>query len=159
MKRLLFDCGTRDTTASIGILALRVMTGLMMLIGHGIVKIRHFDAVLEKFPAPDFFPFHYLSKSASLWMCISAEVGASALIILGLATRPAAFILGFTMVVAAFDTHGQSPWFFAPGLLYYKELALLYLIPMMAIILTGAGQLSLDGMLHQERKSRFKMSF
>ena len=30
MKRFLFDCGTRDTTASLGIFALRVMIGLVM---------------------------------------------------------------------------------------------------------------------------------
>ena len=42
MKKFFFDCGTRDATASLGILALRVMVGLMMLIGHGIPKIREF---------------------------------------------------------------------------------------------------------------------
>ena len=82
MKRFLFDCGTRDTIASIGILALRVMIGLMMLVGHGLPKVRNFDAILEKgFPVPDFMPLKFMSPTVSLMATIGAEVGAAALII------------------------------------------------------------------------------
>jgi len=155
MKRFFFDCGTRDTIASIGILALRVMIGLMMLIGHGLPKIRNFEAILEKgFPVPDFFPLKMMSQAVSLMATIGAEVGAAALIILGLATRPAAFVLGFTMVVAAFSVMADAPWFLGPGVTAAKEPALLFLIPMIAIILTGAGSYSLDASIHKEGKRR-----
>jgi uncharacterized membrane protein YphA (DoxX/SURF4 family) len=40
MKSFFFDCGTRDSTASFGILFLRVCTGLMMFLGHGLGKIQ-----------------------------------------------------------------------------------------------------------------------
>lgn len=154
MKKFLFDCGTRDATASFGILALRVMIGLMMLIGHGIPKIQNFSALKDKFYVPDFFPLNYMSPPVSLVACIGAELGASLMIILGLATRPAAFLLGFNMVVAAFAVHGGAVWFMGPDVTVSKEPALLYLVPMIAIILTGAGAFSLDAGILQESKRR-----
>jgi putative oxidoreductase len=155
MKKFLFDCGTRDTTASLGILALRVLTGLMMLIGHGLPKFRDYGVRKDLFYVPDFFPLHYMSPPVSLAAAIAAELVAAALIILGLATRPAAFVLGFSMVVAAFGFHGASAWFVSPPTIFEaKELALLYLIPMIAIILTGGGSFSLDAAIYKEGKRR-----
>ena len=54
MKKFLFDCGTRDSTASLGILFLRVCTGLMMFFGHGLGKIQGFAKAKDGFPVPDF---------------------------------------------------------------------------------------------------------
>ncbi len=153
MKNFLFHCGTRDTTASIGILFLRVATGLMMMIGHGIPKIQKFEAMKEGFKVPDFFPLNLMSPFFSLMATIGAEVGCSALIILGLATRPAAFILAFTMIVAAFNIHGAGPWFLGQGD-GPKEPALLYMIPAVAILLAGAGSFSLDAGIHREGRRR-----
>jgi putative oxidoreductase len=153
MKRILFDCGTRDTTASLGILALRVMTGLMMLFGHGILKIQNYSMLKDKFELK-VYPFNHFASSINLLLCIAAEAGAAALIVIGLCTRPAAFVLGFTMVVAAFGVHGADPWFMAQGVPAAKEPALLYLIPMIAIILMGGGSFSLDAAIHKEGKRR-----
>ncbi len=154
MKKFFFDCGTRDATASFGILALRIMIGLMMLFGHGISKIQNFSEMMKGFYVPDFFPLKYMSPTVSLIACIGAEVAASILIILGIATRPAAFVLGFNMVVAAFAVHGAVPWFMGPGVPVAKEPALLYLVPMIVIILTGAGAFSLDAGIYKEGKRR-----
>jgi hypothetical protein len=41
-----------------------------------------------------------------------------------------------------------------PGVPAAKELALLYLVPMIAIILTGGGSFSLDATIHKEGKRR-----
>ncbi len=149
MKKFFFDCGTRDATASLGILFLRVCTGIMMMLGHGIGKIQNFAEKKDGFPVPDFFPLKYMSPPVSLMATIGAEVGCSALIILGLATRPAAFIFALTMVIAAFHIHASGPWFIggAPGA---KEPALLYLIPAVAVLLTGAGRYSIDNTLQKE---------
>ncbi len=154
MKKLFFDCGTRDATASLGFLAQRVMVGLMMLIGHGIPKIQNFQAILKSgFYQPEIFPLSLMSPQVSLLMTISAEAGASCLLVLGLMTRPAAFVFSFAMVVAAFGVHGADPWFSAgPG--SSKELALMYLIPMIAIILAGGGGYSLDAAIYKESKRR-----
>jgi putative oxidoreductase len=155
MKKFFFDCGTRDATASFGILALRVMIGLMMLLGHGIPKIQGYTERKDLFYVPDFFPLKFMSPPVSLMMAITAEVGASVLIILGLATRPAAFVLGFAMVVAVFGFHGNAPWFVKPPtVMDAKELGLLYLVPMIAIILSGAGAFSCDALLYRESRRR-----
>jgi putative oxidoreductase len=153
MKKFFFDCGTRDVTASLGFLSLRVMVGLMMLIGHGIPKIRNYSEIKGFFYVPDFLPVSW--APASLMACIGAEVIGSILIIIGFATRPAAFALGFCMVVAAFGKMGSTPWFLSgPTLVETKELSLMYLIPMISIILAGAGAYSLDAAIYRETKRR-----
>jgi putative oxidoreductase len=153
MKKFLFDCGTRDATASLGLLVLRIGTGLLMLLGHGIGKIQTFAEKKDGFPVPDFFPLNLMSNPVSLMATIFAEVGCSALLILGLATRPAAFIFAFTMVVAAFNIHASGPWFMAggPG---SKEPALLFLIPAIAILLSGAGHYSADAAILKEGRRK-----
>ena len=153
MKKFFFDCGTRDATASLGILALRVMIGLMMLIGHGIPKIENFAARKDSFYVPDFLPDKFASMS--LLACIGAEVVAATFVIIGFATRPAAFILGFCMVVAAFGALAGVPWFQStPAPAVTKELSIMYLIPMISIILAGAGAYSLDALFYRETKRR-----
>lgn len=154
MKKFLFDCGTRDATASLGILFLRVCTGLMMMLGHGIPKIQSFAEKKDGFPVPDFFPLKYMSNPVSLMATIGAEVGCAALLILGLATRPAAFIFAFTMIVAAFGILGNAPWFIPDGI-GPKEGPVLYLIPAVAILLTGAGQYSVDASILKERRKKW----
>lgn len=152
MKKYLFDCGSRDPIAAPGLFVLRVGIGLMMLVGHGIPKLQKFGQMKEGFYVPDFFPLYYMSPLVSLIALISAEVVAASLLVLGLLTRPAAFVLGFAMVVAAFGHHAADPWFFKGGAA--KELALMYLIPAVVLILSGGGGYSLDAMIHKDGKRR-----
>jgi putative oxidoreductase len=155
MKKFFFDCGTRDEPASQGLLVLRVMIGLMMLIGHGIPKLRAYAALKDLFYVPEIFPLKYMSPPVSLMACIGAEVVASILIIFGLSTRTAAFVLGFSLVVAVFGFHSAAPWFVSlPTLVDAKEVGLLYLIPLIAIIISGGGAYSLDAGLYRESKRR-----
>lgn len=157
MKKFLFDCGTRDTTASLGILFLRVAIGLMMLIGHGWGKVANFGKIKDGFPVPDFFPLSYMSPPVSLMATIGAEVVVAGLIVLGVMTRLSAFVLGFTMVVAAFHVQAALPFFYGPpDALKAKELAVMYLIPCIAILLTGAGSYSVDAALVQEGRRKFR---
>ncbi len=152
MKKFFFDCGTHDPVASSGLLALRVGFGLMMLIGHGIGKIEDYQKLAEIWTVPDLWPLSYMSKPISLMATIAAEVGAAALLVLGLMTRPAAFVLGFAMCVAAFQFHGIHPLFAKGG--PSKEMAVLYLIPCFALILSGAGQWSLDALFTHDKRRR-----
>ncbi len=146
MKKFLFDCGTRDLTASFGLLVLRVSLGLMMMLGHGLPKLQNYESLREKFKAPGSLDA-FLSGPIALLLTIGAEVGAAGLIIVGLATRPAAFIFAFTMVIAAFDVHAADP--FAT-----KELALMYLTGGVVILLSGAGTISLDAVIYKDAKRR-----
>ncbi len=155
MKKFFFDCGTRDATASFGIAVLRLSIGLMMLLGHGIPKIQAFGKMKGSFYVPDFLPINETTHLWSLIGCITAQVGAALLIIFGLATRPAAFVLGLCAVVIAFGYLGPAQWFLnSPTLTETKEQWVLYLIPMITIILTGAGSYSLDAAIYRESKRR-----
>ena len=146
MKKFFFDCGTRDLTASFGILFLRVATGLMLMLGHGMDKLQNYEAMRAKFTAPNSLS-GFLNGPIALILTIGAEVGAAGLIVLGLATRPAAFIVCFTMVIAAFDVHAGADFL-------TKEKALLYLIFGVTILLNGAGAFSIDAKLSKEGKRR-----
>lgn len=153
MKKFLFDCGTRDPLASTGLLLLRAAFGLMMLIGHGIPKWQEYGEKVETWTTvPAIWPLSKMTAPMSLMAAIGAEVFASALLVLGLMTRPAAFALGFAMCVAAFQVHGSGPWFLpGPGA---KEPALLYLTVAFSLIVTGAGRWSLDAALSPGDKRR-----
>lgn len=153
MKKFLFDCGTRDTTASVGILVLRLMFGSMMLFGHGLGKLMNFPTLKETFEL-QIFPFSHMPNQFSLAACLIGEVLAPVLLVLGIATRPAAFLLGFTMVVAAFHVHGAHPMFPGPDSPMSKEPALLYLVAMISLIFSGGGAFSFDSQLYFERVRR-----
>ncbi len=61
---------------------------------------------------------------------------------LGLLTRPSAFLVSFTMAVAAFLQHASDPW-------SKKEMALLYLAIGVMFMLKGAGRFSADHVLRR----------
>lgn len=153
MSKFLFDCGARDRLASLGLLFLRMSIGLMMLIGHGIPKIGKFEQAKDGWTVPEIWPLSMMSPPVSMIMTIFAEVGCAGLIVLGLATRPAAFILGFAMVVGAFQVHADDPFFLGGGA--SKEPAILYLIPCLMLVITGAGILSVDRLVYKEKKRKF----
>ncbi len=154
MKRFLFDCGTRDGVASLGLFALRAMAGLMLAIGHGWVKIHHFDSILKKgFYVPDFLPLSLMSPHVSLIATICAEFGAALLVVFGFMTRLSAFVVAFTMTIAAFAVNAKAP-FFSAGEGPSKELAIMYLLPMIVLILTGGGGWSLDAAMFRDPKRR-----
>lgn len=153
MKQFLFDCGTRDPLASAGLLVMRAGFGLMMLFGHGLPKLQNYSTYVEKWSvAPAIWPLSKMSMPMSLMATIGAELFASALLVLGIMTRPAAFVLGFAMCVAAFQVHGAHPFFSTGG--PAKEMAVLYLLPAFVLIITGAGQFSLDSAIAMDKRRR-----
>lgn len=77
------------------------------------------------------------------------SAGGGLLIALGLATRPAAFLVLVTMGVAAFIRHAADPF-------RVKELALAYWTIAGALILTGGGPWSLDALLCRRRAGKQK---
>lgn len=154
MKKFLFDCGTRDRNSASGIFALRFMTGAMMLCGHGLPKLMAFAKLKDSFPVPDFFPLSLMSPPVSLIAALVGEVVCALFVVIGFATRSAAFLLAFMMVVAAFNIHAGAPWFIGPGVTVAKEPALLYLVALVAIIFTGAGLWSIDAKIIKDSSRR-----
>lgn len=141
------DSGTAATGTSFGLLILRVGIGVYMALFHGLAKLQAYGNLKEKFPVPDVIGF--LSPQMSLNIAIATELGAATLIVLGFFTRPAAVLLGLTMAVAAFQIHGGDPWSAKGG--PSKEMAMLYLIPMLALVFSGAGKYSIDHSLSSRR--------
>lgn len=89
-----------------------------------------------------------MSAGLSLSLAVFAEFLCSLLIILGLFTRYAAFVLTCLMVIIAFVVHAEDG-------LSRQELPLLYLVGFVAVLLSGGGHYSLDQLIWgKKRKSR-----
>ena len=128
MLKRLMNPGPTDLWTSIGLLILRLVAGGIMVYSHGWQKLTSFSQAASKFPDPI-----GIGNELSMALAVGAEVGAAALITIGLFTRLAAVPLAFTMIVAAFVVHGGDP-------LAKKELALLYLTIFATLGCTGAGR-------------------
>ena len=118
---------------SLGLLLVRLGAGGMMLAGHGWAKLSGFSEMASRFPDP----LGLGSSTASLSLTVFAEFFCAAAVVLGVATRFAAVPLAVTMLVAAFAIHADDPW-------AKKELALLYAVPFVTLVFTGAGKFSVD---------------
>ena len=146
------DTRDKDVLTSFGLLILRVGVGGFMAT-HGWGK-------LQMVLAGDFDKFGDpigLGSGPSLVMVTGAEFFGALLVVVGLATRFAAATLVFAMGVAAFVAHGSDPWTMGEGARLFmagearswaaKEPALLFFIPFLALVFTGAGKFSLDAPL------------
>ena len=116
--------------APIFLAILRVVTGLLFL-EHGTQKILHF-------PVSDFHPPMF----SLLWVGGILEIVGGVLIILGLFTRPAAFILSGMMAVAYFMMHAPNSFFPA---LNGGDAAILFCFVFLYLVFAGPGSFSLDG--------------
>lgn len=132
-KKLVFGTGsTHKLSTDIGFLLLRVFAGLSMAFAHGIRKVPPSDGFIKGvdkmgFPLPEFFA----------WSAGLAELIGALLIVLGLFSRPAAFFLSITMLVAALIRHAEDGF-------GSQEKALLYAFVFILIMLAGPGRFSLD---------------
>jgi putative oxidoreductase len=116
----------------LSVTALRVFAGLSMAFGHGLGKLPPSENLISGaeamgFPMPVVFA----------WCAGLSEFLGGIFLALGFLTRPSAFFIGFTMVVAGFVRHAQDPF-------KIKELAFLYLAVMLVFAVRGAGRFSLD---------------
>jgi len=118
--------------SSLGLLTLRVGAGSLMLFGHGWKKIMNFSELSRVFPDP-----LGVGSDWSLALAVFAEVFCSLGVIFGAATRLAAIPLIATMLVAGLLVHSDDAW-------AKTELSVIYLIPFLAIALTGPGKFSVD---------------
>jgi putative oxidoreductase len=149
---------TREEKAlAVGLLILRVGIGGYMFLAHGVSKVRMLAAgQFEMFGDPI-----GIGPNLSLILVTFAEFLCALLVVIGLATRPAAAILVISMSVAAFVGHGADPWTMEKGYILYttgaaktwgsKQPALMFAIPFLAMVFTGAGRWSLDAWMRRRR--------
>jgi putative oxidoreductase len=151
----------RTLLNDLGLLLLR-LSGVGMALAHGYGKVMalatgeggRLIASVESmgFPLPGFFA----------WSAALAEFFGGLCVALGLGTRVAAAFAGFTMFVAAFVRHKAHLHFLvAVGAMRASEetvrswgnpeLALVYLLAFVTLVLTGGGRLSLERVFRRRR--------
>ena len=133
--------GSLPKPVDISLTLLRALAGVAMAVNHGVDKIRNPGDTIDKaddmgFPIPFFFG----------WMAVLAEFFGGILLALGLATRPAAFLIACTMATAAFIRHANDGF-------KTREPALLFLSIAVVFLLTGSGRYGVDALLRRRGKS------
>ncbi len=112
---------------------LRVVTAFLFL-QHGSAKILHFPYVAMF----DALPIMSLTGAAGL-----LELVGGALLLVGLWTRPVAFIVGGEMAVAYFVAHAPQGNVLSP-MMNQGELAVLFCFIFLFLAIAGAGAWSID---------------
>ena len=115
---------------------LRIITGFLVL-WHGGQK-------LFAFPPPE----KVAPASALMTFAGILELGGGILILIGLFTRPVAFVMSGLMAVAYFMAH--APGGFLP-LVNRGELAVLYCFVFFYLFFAGGGSWSLDNLVRKRR--------
>jgi len=134
MKRFLHT-RTRDESLDLLVFILRICIAAFM-ITHGWPKLlRLLEGGEIQFGNPI-----GLGPTLSLILVVFAEFFCSVLIGIGLGTRLASIPLIFTMLVAAFIAHADDPF-------RQKEMALLYLLFYILLLVVGSRKYSLDYLL------------
>jgi putative oxidoreductase len=113
--------------------ALRIVAAFLYL-QHGTAKLLHVPHVAE---------FDSVNALSLIGFAGVLEIVGSLLLLLGLFTRPAAFILSGEMAVAYFIAHASQGHFFAPALNRGEE-AILYCFIFLFLSVAGAGAWSID---------------
>jgi putative oxidoreductase len=117
---------------------LRIISALLFM-EHGLMKLFHFPAPQPG--APDPLPPMLL---AAAWL----EVIGGALLVLGLFTRPVAFVLAGQMAVAYFIAHASQGFYPA---LNGGEAAILFCFIFLYLVFAGPGPWSLDAVVRKRR--------
>jgi putative oxidoreductase len=113
--------------------ALRLVSAYLYL-QHGTAKLLH---------VPHLAIFDHLRVLSRDGLAGMLEIAGSLLLLLGLFTRPVAFILSGEMAVGYFLVHAQQGHFFMPAL-NEGELAVLYCFIFLFFSTAGGGSWSLD---------------
>lgn len=114
---------------------LRIGLGLGMLLGHGWPKLMRFSELSGKFSDP-----LGLGAPLSLALIVFAEVLCAGLVVLGVFTRLASIPILIGMCVIVFIVKGGD-------VLGEGELAAVYAVGFLALLIGGGGSLSLGRML------------
>lgn len=136
----LFNYRSWDTNAAA--LLLRLIFG-GLFIYHGWQKIQGYDMFVSKFP-----DLIGIGGKLSFHLVIFAEFVCGILVTIGLFTRLAVLPILITMIVAYFKAHAGAAF-------AVKELAFVFLLLSIVILILGPGKYSVDGMIYKDRKGTF----
>ena len=129
---------SRDRGVDTALLILRLVLGILVLL-HGISKLPPPpEAVMGLFAKANIPPV--LAYSVYI-----GEILAPILLIIGVWTRLAAFLVAINMVVAVLLVHAGQLFSISPEGGYELELQAMFLFVAVALVFTGAGRLSVGG--------------
>ena len=137
---------TGSPAVSVGLLVLRLGVGGLMLFAHGWGKLAGYGERAGSFPDP-----LGVGSEFSLLLVVFAEVFCALFIMLGLATRAAVVPLIINMLVITFVIHADDPF-------RQQEFALLFAIPFLTLLFTGAGRFSLDALFTGRSKDAINVA-
>jgi len=128
----------KNTGIHLGLLIIRLGIGLSFAFNHGYSKISGGPDLWEKLGGK--MAYLGIEFAPVFWgfMAAFAEFGGGLLLAVGLLTRPAAFLIAFTMLVAVVMHHAQGESYTYPMELMFVALGLM---------VSGAGKYSLDAHL------------
>ncbi len=112
---------------------LRIMLGLSLFVKHGIEKLTNFSGMQQHFPNP-----LHVGVTFGLSFAMLADGICSLLVIIGLGTRLAAFIIVFNLLVVFIFLHHFS---FMDG---HAELVYAYIGGFLTVLVAGPGKYSID---------------
>jgi len=130
-----FDNALLETWRPRALAVLRIVTGYLFM-AHGTAKL---------FGIPHVKMFDNLQLFSLVGFAGVLEVFGGALLLLGLFTRPVAFVLSGFMAVAYFMAHASQGHVLLP-ILNQGELAVLYSFVFLYFVFSGAGAWSLDSL-------------
>lgn len=138
---LLFPTKPNDARASLFLLAMRILFGLLLM-NHGIQKLNNFHELSLTFPDP-----LHVGNAMSLSLAIFGEAVCSMAFIIGFLYRLAMLPMMFTMAIAFFVIHGNDPF-------AVKELAFVYLAVLILMYIAGPGKYSVDALIGDKLSSK-----
>lgn len=121
-----------------GKFVLRMALGILILL-HGIAKISGGVGSISGMLASQGLP------GALAYLVYIGEIVAPVLLIVGIYTRPAAWIVAINMVVAIWLVHGKDLFALGKNGGWALELQGLFLFAAVAVALLGAGRFSVGG--------------
>ena len=121
-----------------GLALLRIVTGFLF-VQHGTAKL---------FGAPHVAMFDGLQLASLMGVAGLLELVGGALLLIGLFSRPVAFVLAGFMAVAYFMAHASQGHLFVP-ILNQGELAIMFCFVFLYIAVAGGGAWSVDALRGQ----------
>ncbi|HET9086655.1 MAG TPA: DoxX family protein [Acidobacteriaceae bacterium] len=125
--------GSSSSGTDIGLLLLRVISGLSLFIKHGVEKLTNHAHMASHFPDPV-----HIGRHPSFLVAMVSDAICSMLVVLGLGTRVAAFIIFMNLGVALYFVHHLA---FRTE---HAEMMVAYMAGFVTLVFTGAGRFSLD---------------
>jgi putative oxidoreductase len=136
--RLLFPVNTHNRTISFALLFLRAAFAAMIMT-HGWAKLSNLDQTVQQFESMGVGGLFFVQ------LTIFAEFLCAAGVLVGLFYRLSLIPLVITMCVAFFFVHGGKLIGEGNG-----ELAFLYLVVFLVLIVTGPGKYAIDNLIRQK---------